>query len=60
MNISEFSLLIQQLVADLPVAWAHHLTNILADEPAGEWERLRLCMLQGVRQPHLIERIEAF
>jgi phosphatidylserine/phosphatidylglycerophosphate/cardiolipin synthase-like enzyme len=60
MSISEFSLLIQQLVADMPVAWALHLANILADEPAGDRERLRLCMLQGVRQTHLIERIEAF
>jgi len=60
MNISEFSLLIQQLVDDMPVVWAHHLANILAEEPADDWERLRLYMLQGVRQTHLIERIEAF
>lgn len=60
MNVSEFSLLIQQLVDDMPVAWAHHLANILAEEPADDWKRSRLCMLQGVRQTHLIERIEAF
>jgi len=60
MNISEISLLIQQLVDDMPVAWAHYLANILAEEPADDWERLRLCMVQGVRQSHLIERIEAF
>jgi len=60
MNISEFSILIQQLVDDMPVAWARHLADNIVDEPAGDWDRLRLCMLQDVRQTHLIERIELF